>query len=139
MEMARLAIIKAKIFRTTFIFSELSTDSIDIVRADLRTWYEELHPCMQLAQLPNPAVDECCRRGIYLVHCLHLGAMILVQRRIFQQYVLEEESKPELAQVIIRDLSDSIDEGFTASTTCARILDLIFAESGIFQRCWLCM
>ncbi|KAL1635113.1 hypothetical protein SLS56_001865 [Neofusicoccum ribis] len=139
MEMCLIAIIKAKIFQTTFTFSKISKGAIESIRADLRRWYEELDPSMQLAQLSEQTGDVRFRRGIYLVHCLHLGAMILVQRRIFQQYVPTMRTDPQLADRIVRDLSDSIEEGFTASITCARILDLVHADDGIFQRCWLCI
>ncbi|KAH7061420.1 hypothetical protein B0J12DRAFT_294425 [Macrophomina phaseolina] len=138
-EMTRLAILKAKIFQTTFVFSEISTDAINKVRAELRRWYEQLDPCMQLAQLSKNTTDLNFRRGIYLVHCLHLGGMILVQRRIFQNYAPAVRADPELADRIVHELSDPIEEGFTAAIACARILDLVHRADGIFQRCWLCV
>ncbi|KAL1621515.1 hypothetical protein SLS54_005536 [Diplodia seriata] len=139
MKMTQIAIIKAKLSQTAFAFTEISKDDINSVKADLRRWSDQLDPSMQLAQLLAPTINLDSRRGIHLMHCLHLGATIYLQRQIFYHYVPTTRSDLALADDTIRDLCDSIEEGFAASMTSARVLGLIYAYGGVLQRCWLCI
>ncbi|KAF2141105.1 uncharacterized protein K452DRAFT_45261 [Aplosporella prunicola CBS 121167] len=137
--LTKIAIIEAKMFRQIFALSDLRREHVDEARANLHQWYQDLPPSIKLAALSESPLANGPKVGVYLTHFIHLGAMIMLQRRILQHYIQTAEANLTLAKERITELSDAFEDGFVAALQTSRMLDLLMDEEAVFQRCWMCM
>ncbi|KAK4164318.1 hypothetical protein QBC43DRAFT_317945 [Cladorrhinum sp. PSN259] len=137
-EMTKIALLKASILKTHLANKELTVYGMKGIIKELQEWHERLPPQMQLAKLGDFNLAPGIRWSVYHVHLLYLGAYMLVYRRIAAQCVREYREGEKF--VLTNDdstLVGLVDQGVTAARDSARILGLLHADKGIFQRCWL--
>lgn len=139
--MTRISLLKAEILRTHLALKELTAPALNSALKALDAWHESLPVEIRLQNLHSTDMDDITRRSLYHVHLLYLGAHILLYRRIASQLI---QKKPSGGSKPVRDeweqtLLLHAEKGITAAKHSARILGLLLAEQGIFQRCWLVM
>ncbi|KAK4187014.1 hypothetical protein QBC35DRAFT_385935 [Podospora australis] len=136
-EMTKISLLKAGILRTRLV-KELTSSGIDGIVKELREWHGRLPPEMQLATLGDFDIPAGVRWSIYHVHLLYLGAIMLVYRRVAAQCARAYSVGDRL---LLDDnnsaLSSLVELGANAARDSARILGLLYADKGIFKRCWL--
>ncbi|KAK8100095.1 hypothetical protein PG999_010469 [Apiospora kogelbergensis] len=138
-EMAKIALLKAKVMRMHLAFKELTSRSIRTIMDDLQTWYRRLPWQMRLENLMDSEHSASIRRSGFHVHLLYLGGMMLCYRRIAAQISEPRQQSrripfPEDEMAL---LLDHCEQAVVAAATSARILRLLLDDNGVFKRCWL--
>lgn len=141
-EMAKIALLKAKVMRMHLAFKDLTPLSIRSIMDDLQSWYKRLPPQMQLENILKEAPTASIRRSSFHVHLLYLGGMMLCYRRIASQMLQSSGTSwthvpfPEDSMALVLE---QCEQAVVAAASSARILRLMLQDQGIFKRCWLIM
>lgn len=140
-EMAKIALLKAKVMRMHLAFKELTPRSIQSIMQDLQTWYSRLPWQMRLENLMHSEHSASIRRSGFHVHLLYLGGMMLCYRRIAAQITqpMQQSRRIPFPEEEMTLLFDHCEEAVVAAATSARILNLLLDDNGVFKRCWLIM
>ncbi|KAK7954150.1 hypothetical protein PG988_014844 [Apiospora saccharicola] len=138
-EMAKIALLKAKVMRMHLAFKELTPRSIQSIMGDLQTWYTRLPWQMRLENLMHSEHSASIRRSGFHVHLLYLGGMMLCYRRIAAQITqpMQQSRQIPFPEGEMTLLFDHCEEAVVAAATSARILRLLLDDNGVFKRCWL--
>ena len=140
--MTKISVLKAGILRMHLAFKELSVLTIESIMKDLQAWYDQLPPSMNLVNFQREDFPVEARRSIYHAHLLHLGAIILLHRRIASQLIRSYGLEPERSILWLpqrKALISNTAQGVLAAKNSARTMGLLLEENGIFKRCWLIM
>ncbi|KAF9636285.1 hypothetical protein BFW01_g7180 [Lasiodiplodia theobromae] len=137
-EFTKISILKAKILATAEQ-PYLHRKTIDRLRADLQSWYRTLPPEWNLSQNLTNINDPYLRMTTSFLHLLHLGAIMLLHRRVISCYLELRKEDPHRALEMIGEATEAVDEGITAARLSARLLALIMEEGGVTRHCWLCI
>lgn len=141
MEMTKISMLKADILRMHLAFKDLTAHVLESVVNDLQNWYNHLPEGMKLATLGQDLPDSV-RRSIYYVHLLHLGAIMLLYRRVACQYIRSFGMDPQhdmFWKPFERQMLDHAEQGVLAAKTSSRVLGLLLGQTGCFKRCWVVM
>ncbi|KAI1368504.1 hypothetical protein F5Y08DRAFT_335715 [Xylaria arbuscula] len=131
-EMAKIAVLKARILHMDLAFQYLTPGSLNSMTRDLQDWHDKLPLQMRLQNLEANLSLEL-RRSIYHVHLLYLGAHMLLFRRIVAENIRRD---PNLSRS--KELhSEQCPAALIAARMSASIFKLLLDENGIFRRCWL--
>ncbi|KAK8004508.1 plasma membrane SNARE protein (Sec9) [Apiospora arundinis] len=138
-EMAKIALLKAKVMRMHLAFKELTSRSIRSIMDDLQTWYSRLPWQMRLENLMHSEHSASIRRSGFHVHLLYLGGMMLCYRRIAAQITqpMQQARRIPFPEDEVTLLLAHCEEAVVAAATSARILNLLLGDNGVFKRCWL--
>ncbi|KKY20215.1 putative nitrate assimilation regulatory protein nira [Diplodia seriata] len=141
-EFTKISILKAKILNTAAT-PDLSQRTIDDIRHDLQRWYDSLPPQWGLARNLQTDTDHSPTRiTTSYLHLLHLGAIMLLHRRIVSNHrrLMRTQADPGRdALEAIQGAAEAVHDGVTAARLSARLLALIMAEGGITRHCWICI
>ncbi|KAK8017784.1 hypothetical protein PG993_014110 [Apiospora rasikravindrae] len=140
-EMAKIALLKAKVMRMHLAFKELTPRSIQSIMDDLQTWYSRLPWQMRLENLMHSEHSASIQRSGFHVHLLYLGGMMLCYRRVAAQITQPMQQPREIPfpEGEMALLLDHCEQAVVAAATSARILRLLLEGNGVFKRCWLIM
>ncbi|KAK7996031.1 hypothetical protein PG991_015498 [Apiospora marii] len=138
-EMAKIALLKAKVMRMHLAFKELTPRSIQSIMEDLQTWYSRLPWQMRLENLMHSEHSASIRRSGFHVHLLYLGGMMLCYRRVAAQITqpMQQSRRIPFPEGDMALLFGHCEEAVVAAATSARILALLLDDNGVFKRCWL--
>lgn len=138
--MAKLSILIADIFRVHLASNGLDIHTINLVNTTLSGWYNRLSPDISLSEFERHTIPENTRTSICYIYLLHLGALILLYRRMAAQFVLahglgdtREIKLGPLEYKIIKEAGG----GITAARTSVRILRLLSERNPTGKRCWI--
>jgi hypothetical protein len=82
-EMTKVSLLKANILRMHLSSPELSVQAIGGAEQELHDWYRQLPAEMQLIDLmEGQRLPDMARWSIFHIHLLHLGAIMLLFRRV---------------------------------------------------------
>ncbi|KAL0260079.1 hypothetical protein SLS55_005824 [Diplodia seriata] len=147
-EFTKISILKAKILNTAAT-PDLSQRTIDDIRHDLQRWYDSLPPQWGLARNLQTDTDHSPTRiTTSYLHLLHLGAIMLLHRRIVSNHrrlmrtqEADDPGRAPLEANIQGSAAEllAVRDGVTAARLSARLLALIMAEGGITRHCWICI
>lgn len=137
-EFTKIAILKGKILGTA-AHPYLLQETIDGIRSDLRSWYTALPPQWNLSQNLSNINDRGLRITTSYLHLLHLGAMMLLHRRVVHSYIQLQKREPGRAFEMIAGAAEAVTEGITAARLSARLLSIVHDEGGITRHCWICI
>jgi hypothetical protein len=142
-EMAKIAMLKAKIMRIDVAFKELPLPAVSqSAMDDLQLWHSQLPVAARLSSLDRThgTHNDVLRRAVYHVHLLYLGAVVMLHRRIASQYSEAADRtaamSPRLQPAIAYNHSQN---GILAAKQSASIMKLLQSENGISERGWLVM
>ncbi|KAK8067302.1 hypothetical protein PG997_014049 [Apiospora hydei] len=135
-EMAKIALLKAKVMRMHLAFKELTPRSIQSIMDDLQTWYSRLPWQMRLENLMYSEHSASIRRSGFHVHLLYLGGMMLCYRRVAAQITQPMQQPREIPfpEGEMTLLLDHCEQAVVAAATSARILRLLLEDNGVFKR-----
>ena len=140
-EMVKIAAIKVNILRMDIEFTDPSILSVEAILEDLEEWYTKLPQELSIDNLGNVELSADNRRSTYHVHLLHLGAVILLYRRIVSHilgtktYNLKRDLMTRHVPVIRRVMN----EGQVAANNSGRLLGMLLLQNDVYQKCWLVM
>lgn len=137
-EMTKISLLKAGILKNRLAYKDITTGGMDGIIKQLEDWHGKLPSDMQLTNLGNFNVSPHARWSIYHIHLLYLGAFILVYRRLAAQTIRSIKAGDEsLLDTNNSTVIKLVKLGVEAGRDSARILGLLYADRGIFKRCWL--
>jgi hypothetical protein len=140
-EMAKIAVIKANIVRTTIACKDTSLESIEKMMKELESWYNELPEVMTLQSLQSESVGKALRRTVLFCHLLHLGAIMLLYRQLSPMLSDPPQDTNLNSDQTLSDAESKrrfiLDEGKQAAKHSATILGLLKLEDSIVRRCWI--
>lgn len=138
--MTKISLLKAGILKNRLAYKDITTGGMDGIIKQLEDWYGKLPSDMQLTNLGNFNISPHARWSIYHIHLLYLGAFILVYRRLAAQTIRSIKAGDEsLLDTNNSTVIKLVKLGVEAGRDSARILGLLYADRGIFKRCWLVM
>ncbi|KAK8013625.1 hypothetical protein PG991_009218, partial [Apiospora marii] len=129
-ELAKVALVTAKVTKALLASKTLTPESLQLVMADLQSWYSKLPSEIQLTNLMDPAQCLNVKWSGFHVHLLHLNGMMLCYHHIATQ------QSSSLNQDMC-SLSDFVGQAVTAAATSARIFRLLFDGNILAKGCWL--
>jgi len=137
-EIAKISTLKAQLLRVLFRTHDLSVVDIQSVKRSLHDWYASLPRQVQMGNLMENGLEAVVTVGVFFIHLQHLGAIMLVQRRImlFFSHSVQGDYFPD---GLLREAANTADEGLTAAKQSARILGLLVDGDALFNKCWLGM
>jgi hypothetical protein len=140
--MAKICLLKADILHMNLVFKDVTLPAIESIMDDLQHWYHNLPQEIRLEASTREDLTLETKRTILHVHLLHLGAMMLLHRRVATQLVQAEMAgaysgimETPLAETVLRESAEAV----LAAKTSSRILKLLLDDNGVFKRCWLVM
>ncbi|KAK8038340.1 hypothetical protein PG994_015107 [Apiospora phragmitis] len=138
-EMAKIALLKARVMRMHLAFKELTPRSIQSIMDDLQRWYSRLPWQMRLENLMDSEHSASIRRSGFHVHLLYLGGMMLCYRRVAAQISqpMQQSRGIPFPEEEMTLLLEHCEQAVVAAATSARILRLLLDDNGVFKRCWL--
>ncbi|KAK0654531.1 hypothetical protein QBC41DRAFT_57716 [Cercophora samala] len=137
-EMTKISLLKAGILKNRLAYKDITTGGMDGIIKQLEDWHGKLPNDMQLTNLGNFNVSPHARWSIYHIHLLYLGAFMLVYRRLAAQTIRSIKAGDEsLLDTNNPTVIKLVKLGVEGGRDSARILGLLYADRGIFKRCWL--
>ncbi|KAK1752920.1 nitrogen assimilation transcription factor nit-4 [Echria macrotheca] len=136
-EMTGISLVNAEILRRHLSREELSSRELYAALQTLEQWYWNLAPQIRLSKLSDQVLEPIVRRSLFHIHLLHLGAYILLYRRIASQVFRFERGDESPWTPQQQSLMAQAERGIIAAKHSASILGLLLAEDGVFRRCWL--
>jgi hypothetical protein len=137
-EIANITILSAHAFRKLLDAAQPSAclKEVEAVNVDLKDWYQQLPAGARADRLST--YEGRFTIAIYYVHLQHLGAVMLVHRRILSIFSSAEE-RAHLSDGERAQLTTALNEGILAAKQAARALFLIIEEGRDLQHCWMIM
>ncbi|KAK8120443.1 hypothetical protein PG999_004563 [Apiospora kogelbergensis] len=139
-EMAKIALLKAKVMRMHLVSKELAPGSLLSIMEDLQTWYSKLPRQMRLVDVMRSEQDRSIRVSGCHVHLLHLGSIMLGYRRVaaeIKQSFTRESRHTAFSEQDISVLQGHCERAVVAAATSARIMDWLLKDNNVSKRCWL--
>ncbi|EFX02393.1 ankyrin repeat protein [Grosmannia clavigera kw1407] len=139
-ESAKIAVLTVEILRVHFAFKEITVLSFESVLRDLQSWHNKLPFQLYLANLNDSLLSPETQREASRLHLMHLGAIVLVYRRMASQFSCIENTQAS-RQILVQGLDGIPDsllrQGIAAARTTARILSHLVDSQRIPRRCWV--
>lgn len=103
-------------------------------------WRDSLPKDMRLESVSELQVTPIVQSGIYFIHLLYFGSVMLLYRRI----MFDQAAWPDVLGLLAQDesltqVSDHARRGIDAACQTARILTTLKRIGGVLPRCWLVM
>lgn len=136
-EIAKISTLKAQLLRILFTSHTLSVGSLRTVKEGLGNWYANLPHEIGLGNM-DMGIDSVAKASVFFIHLQHLGALMLVHRRIML-YFTNTDPGEWISSHLLSEAAQSAEEGLIAAKQSARILDLLVQEESLFRKCWLGM
>lgn len=137
-EMAKISILAARVVRALYSDDSPDTTALDTVSKHLRTWYNGIPRPMRDEGLAVMDLRSEHTVPIYFIRLIHLGAVMLLYRRVMSDAVLDAEV-PNVRPTgeAYQQTAMYANEGMDAARSSARMLDILLDAQLIFRRCWL--
>ncbi|KAK0625039.1 hypothetical protein B0T17DRAFT_259156 [Bombardia bombarda] len=130
-EMAKIAILKQNMVQI-LSQEDASLSSFSSLRRSLDAWYGALPPDAQISGIANSPILSPTRFKLYYIHLMHLGALLLLFRRLVLRC-----GDTENHGYIPNDLASCLYDGLQAARHSARICLLLEMEGGSVRHYWI--
>ncbi|PNS14728.1 hypothetical protein CAC42_1750 [Sphaceloma murrayae] len=135
-EMTKISVQKAEIMRIASS-DDITAAKLVQLRRKLHLWYDRLPTSMHLANLLTAKLTPKSRMTLMYMHLYHLGAVMLLQRKVFSQAFTDSHTDNQ-DHWRSADALQLVKEGFIAGRQGARILSLMQDEDrGLSRQCWI--
>lgn len=132
-----------EILRVHLAFKEITVLSFESVLRDLQGWHDKLPSQLHLSKLRDSVLAPETQRSACCLHLLHLGAVILVYRRMASQFSCITNNAQSSRQILVQGLDgiphSLLRQGIAAARTSAHILSQLLDSQNIPRRCWIVM
>lgn len=137
-EITKISSRKADFLRT-IAYEPLSIELVQELRRGLQDWHKALPEPVSMSHPAKIPVTAQTRRLTYYLHLIHLGAIMVLYRRMLAKCVTERETSASTSAGLFAELFSLSEEGVVAAEQSARIAYLVFTEMSDSRQCWMCM
>lgn len=137
-EISKITTLKAQLLRTLFTTTDLSVEALRTVKDGLGNWYNTMPSQIKMGNLASEGFHAVGKVAVFFIHLQHLGALMLVQRRIML-FFAHSTAGDFYSQQLISEATQSGEESLIAAKQSARILELLLDGDSLFNKCWLGM